>query len=141
MKSGNDSGIPSTIPSNSVQFDGRIQTIPSSSSSPSSTTPSSPSSSPGKHIELKDLQIQSQEEIDRKKDNAFANLAVLKLTALSFFIFVVAEMVGAVWGNSLSLLGDASAMSLDVSSYVISIIVEEFKLRNNNERYPSNLMS
>jgi len=37
--------------------------------------------------------------------------------------------------NSLSLLGDAAAMSLDVSTYVISIFVEEFKLRNEGARY------
>lgn len=57
-------------------------------------------------------------------------MTVLKITALSFFLFVVAEIVGAIVSNSLSLLGDASAMSLDVSTYVISIFVEEFKLRN-----------
>ena len=60
--------------------------------------------------------------------NAFANLRVLKITALSFFLFVVAEVVGAFVSNSLSLLGDASAMSMDVSTYVISIFVGKFQV-------------
>ena len=92
-------------------------------------------------------------------NNAFANLRVLKITALSFFLFVVAEVIGAFISNSLSLLGDASAMSMDVSTYVISIFVglcfftcihtyifmcrlihvifsntEEFKLRNKGAK-------
>ena len=49
-------------------------------------------------------------------------------------IYVNIEIIGAVMSNSLSLLGDASAMSLDVSTYVISIFVEEFKLRNNGAK-------
>jgi Co/Zn/Cd efflux system component len=42
------------------------------------------------------------------------NQDVLLLTSILFFLFVVAEFVGAVEGNSLSLLGDAVAMSIDV---------------------------
>ena len=85
------------------------------------------------HEDVRD--IDKQEMIDGQwHRNAFANLRVLKITAISFFLFVVAEVVGAVLSNSLSLLGDASAMSLDVSTYVISIFVEEFKLRNHGAR-------
>lgn len=36
------------------------------------------------------------------------------MTALFFFLFVIAEIIGAFAGNSLSLLGDAAAMSVDV---------------------------
>ena len=42
------------------------------------------------------------------------NQCILQALAFSFFIFVVAEIIGAVASNSLSLLGDAAAMSVDV---------------------------
>jgi len=79
----------------------------------------------------------SLSEADENRANAIANLYVLKITALSFFLFVLAEIVGAIASNSLSLLGDASAMALDVSTYVISIFVEEFKLRNEGGKMSS----
>ena len=43
-----------------------------------------------------------------------SNQLLLKVAAFSFLIFVLAEVVGALASNSLSLLGDAAAMSVDV---------------------------
>jgi Co/Zn/Cd efflux system component len=43
-----------------------------------------------------------------------SNKFLLKVAAFSFLAFVAAEVVGALASNSLSLLGDAAAMSVDV---------------------------
>lgn len=43
-----------------------------------------------------------------------SNKFLLRVTAVSFLLFVVAEIIGALASNSLSLLGDAGAMSVDV---------------------------
>ena len=43
-----------------------------------------------------------------------SNQFLLRVAAFSFLCFVVAEIVGALASNSLSLLGDAAAMSVDV---------------------------
>ena len=43
-----------------------------------------------------------------------SNQVLLRVAAFSFLAFVLAEVVGAVASNSLSLLGDAAAMSVDV---------------------------
>jgi len=61
---------------------------------------------------------------NRLDTTAARNLGVLRLTALLFFVFVVCECVGAYVSNSLSLLGDAIAMSIDVLTYCINIYVE-----------------
>lgn len=42
------------------------------------------------------------------------NVQVLQLSTLLFTLFVVAEVVAAYFSQSLSLLGDAAAMSIDV---------------------------
>ena len=42
------------------------------------------------------------------------NQEILIFTCTAFFLFAMAEVVGAVASNSLSLLGDAGAMSIDV---------------------------
>ena len=44
----------------------------------------------------------------------FSNQTVLSITCISFSLFVIAEAIGAIAGNSWSLLGDAAAMSVDV---------------------------
>jgi hypothetical protein len=49
-----------------------------------------------------------------------SNHLLLQVAAFSFLVFVIAEIVGALASNSLSLLGDAAAMSVDV-----------FTVRNN----------
>jgi Co/Zn/Cd efflux system component len=51
------------------------------------------------------------------------NRRLLWVSAITFFLFVVAELLGAIISNSLSLLGDAAAMSVDVfsvSSWLLS---------------------
>ena len=55
---------------------------------------------------------------------------VLQATAFSFLLFVIAEHIASELSNSLSLLGDAFAMTLDVAAYVASIFAE----RLNAER-------
>jgi Co/Zn/Cd efflux system component len=41
------------------------------------------------------------------------NKLILIVSAVSFGLFVIAEIIGALAGNSLALLGDAGAMSVD----------------------------
>lgn len=64
-----------------------------------------------------------------KKDHG-KNLNVLVLTALLFAGFMIAEAVGAYLSHSLSLLGDAAAMSVDVVTYFCSIWAEYAKHSN-----------
>ena len=54
----------------------------------------------------------------------FSNQTVLMVTCISFLLFVVGEIIGAVVGNSWSLLGDAAAMSIDVVTYGTNMIAE-----------------
>ena len=42
------------------------------------------------------------------------NYKILFFTAATFLVFVIAEIIGALASGSLSLLGDAGAMSVDV---------------------------
>jgi Co/Zn/Cd efflux system component len=46
------------------------------------------------------------------------NQTLLVITTGLFTAFVIAEIIGALAGNSLALLGDASAMSVDVFAYL-----------------------
>ena len=48
------------------------------------------------------------------KARSISNQKILAFTCTAFFLFVVAEFVGAIVSGSLSLLGDAAAMSVDV---------------------------
>jgi Co/Zn/Cd efflux system component len=50
------------------------------------------------------------------KSRSRTNQNILIFTSVAFFLFVVAEVVGALVSGSLSLLGDAFAMSIDVFS-------------------------
>lgn len=52
---------------------------------------------------------------------------MLFVTTLSFFTFVVAIWFGAILSNSLSLLADAAAMSVDVVTYVANMVAEKLK--------------
>ena len=56
-----------------------------------------------------------------------SNKCLLIVAAVSFLLFVVAEMFGALRSNSLSLLGDAIAMSVDVFSYITNLVAENTK--------------
>jgi Co/Zn/Cd efflux system component len=58
--------------------------------------------------EAVDLEQQSGKRRSRK------NQEILIFTCTAFFLFALAEVVGAIASNSLSLLGDAGAMSIDV---------------------------
>lgn len=58
-----------------------------------------------------------------------SNLNVLYITTASFLLFVIAEIIGAIASNSLALLGDAAAMSVDVFTYACGIWVERIKAR------------
>ena len=55
-------------------------------------------------------------EIAPVKSRSRTNQGILIFTSLAFFLFLVAEIVGALVSGSLSLLGDAFAMSVDVFS-------------------------
>ena len=57
----------------------------------------------------------------------FTNQTVLMITCISFFLFVVGEVIGAIAANSWSLLGDAAAMSIDVMSYGTNMVAERIK--------------
>lgn len=57
----------------------------------------------------------------------FSNQTVLSITCISFSLFVIAEVIGAISANSWSLLGDAAAMSVDVISYFTNMCAERIK--------------
>lgn len=56
-----------------------------------------------------------------------SNKFLLRVAAFSFLTFVLAEVVGAFASNSLSLLGDAAAMSVDVFTYFCNMYSEHVK--------------
>ena len=57
------------------------------------------------------LQSVDHEDIQTR---VLENYKILFFTAISFLLFVIAEIIGALASGSLSLLGDAGAMSVDV---------------------------
>jgi Co/Zn/Cd efflux system component len=57
-----------------------------------------------------------------------SNRHLLEIAAYSFLSFVIAECIGAYYSDSLSLLGDAIAMSVDVVTYFSNIYAESLKL-------------
>ena len=59
----------------------------------------------------------------------FSNQTVLMVTCITFLLFVIGEVIGALAGNSWSLLGDAAAMSVDVVSYFCNMVAERIKSR------------
>ena len=60
------------------------------------------------------LHLNSLEPVDTFCGIEISNRMILWVSAITFLLFVVAEIIGALAGNSLSLLGDAAAMSVDV---------------------------
>lgn len=60
------------------------------------------------------------------------NQNLLEISLTMFSVFVIAEVVGAVLSNSLSLLGDAASMGVDVVTYICNIYGEWAK--NTNQR-------
>ena len=75
----------------------------------------------------------------RKDKRHRKNQRILIFTTAAFFLFVVAEIIGAVVSGSLSLLGDAGAMSVDVFTvstqfrYFASVIKQIFSTQPNSE--------
>jgi Co/Zn/Cd efflux system component len=57
-------------------------------------------------------------------DWKITNQGVLQINFVLFAVFVVAEVFGALTSNSLSLLGDACAMSVDVFTYLGNMLAE-----------------
>ena len=57
-------------------------------------------------------------ELEMGKSRSRKNQEILIFTCTAFFLFAMAEVVGAYVSNSLSLLGDAGAMSIDVFTVI-----------------------
>jgi cation diffusion facilitator family transporter len=68
--------------------------------------------------------------------STYSNQTVLMITCGSFLVFVIAEIIGAIAGNSWSLLGDAAAMSIDVISYFTNMVAERIKSKNDGNISP-----
>ena len=58
-----------------------------------------------------------------------SNQRILQLATLCFSLFVLAELVGSALSHSLSLLGDAAAMVVDVFAYAANMYAEHSKER------------
>lgn len=67
-------------------------------------------------------------EKEKNLEKVRQNTKILVVTAVAFTIFVIAEIIGALVSNSISLLGDAFAMSIDVITYLSNIYAERVKL-------------
>jgi Co/Zn/Cd efflux system component len=61
----------------------------------------------------------------------YDNYNILKMTTIAFSLFVIFETAGGLLSNSISLLEDAVAMSLDVVTYMLNIYAEGLKLQNS----------
>ena len=67
---------------------------------------------------------------DRIKNiTKISNRELLLVTTIFFAFFVVCEVIGGLASNSLSLLGDAGAMMIDVCSYGFNFFAEHMKSR------------
>ena len=60
------------------------------------------------------------------------NIEALSIISFLFGAFVICEIIGALASNSLSLLGDAAAMSVDVFSYFANMYAERVKARDGD---------
>jgi len=69
-----------------------------------------------------------------------SNQFLLSVAAFSFLAFVIAEVIGALAGNSLSLLGDAAAMSVDVFTYFCNMYSEHVKSKQGTLDINTRLM-
>jgi Co/Zn/Cd efflux system component len=75
-----------------------------------------------------DLDLKLKESMIKKR---WGNQVVLIATTSTFAVFVVALIIGALASGSLSLLGDAAAMSVDVFTYCSNMYAERVKSRSN----------
>lgn len=73
-----------------------------------------------------------EEENDLLLRGKSSNQSVLMVTAVSFALFVISEIIGALASNSLSLLGDAAAMSVDVFTYFANMYAERVKAKSKD---------
>lgn len=53
-----------------------------------------------------------------------SNEILMEISTILFFLFVLSEIIGAYLSNSLSLMGDAAAMSVDVVTYLLGFYAE-----------------
>lgn len=68
-----------------------------------------------KHMSLTELEANDALEQKARKDSRhIKNQRILIFTTTAFFLFLIAEIIGALLSGSLSLLGDAGAMSVDI---------------------------
>lgn len=56
-----------------------------------------------------------------------SNTNLLRIAALTFGLFVIAEIIGALSSGALSLLGDGAAMGIDVITYRANMYCEHIK--------------
>lgn len=68
------------------------------------------------------------------------NQNLLELSTTLFLLFVIAEIIGAWSSNSLSLLGDASSMGVDVSTYICNIYGEWAKAHSQRSTVTSRIV-
>ena len=76
--------------------------------------------------------VDGDEKVESTELKGMSNQLVLQVTCASFLVFVIAEIIGALAGNSWSLLGDAAAMSVDVMSYFTNMIAERIKEKHGS---------
>ena len=68
------------------------------------------------------------EQKARREKRHRKNQKILIFTTVAFLLFVIAEFVGAIISGSLSLLGDAGAMSVDV--FTVNLQLPYCRLNN-----------
>jgi Co/Zn/Cd efflux system component len=78
------------------------------------------------------LEVQLEDQLEDQLEIYYVNRIksnknFLVLTSILFTLFMLSEIGGALESNSLSLLGDAMAMSIDVANYITNIYIENLK--------------
>ena len=71
-----------------------------------------------------------KDKIESTDGNNRYNIKALGIISFLFGAFVICEVIGALASNSLSLLGDAAAMSVDVFSYFANMYAERVKSKD-----------
>lgn len=83
-----------------------------------------------------DIQLGASEDAESVAQKArLSSFCVLLFAFLSFFLFAVAEIFGAVFSNSLSLLGDATTMIVDSITYLFNMYAEYKKPGETQHMY------
>ena len=76
--------------------------------------------------EIDNTRLLTAKAPESAKEQINRNQWLLFFTMITFLAFVIAEIIGAVISNSLSLLGDAAAMSIDVVTVCCTIFVKHY---------------